>query len=63
MKCTCGNNCFYAHQIIRADVIVDESGNFEKNLPGGLEAHVYDSERPYGPFVCTKCGKEYDELR
>lgn len=23
---------------------------------------VYDSENSYGPFACTSCGQEYDEL-
>ena len=58
----CQNNRFIGHQIIRADVLVDESGDFVDNLPGGLEAHVYDSMHPYGPFTCTKCGAEYDVL-
>lgn len=58
----CKNNRFIGHQIIRADILVDESGDFVENLPEGLEAHVYDSEKPYGPFTCTKCGAEYDTL-
>lgn len=63
MRCRhCNNNQFIGHQILRTDVLVDEEGNFADNLPGGLESHVYDSEKPYGPFTCTKCGAEYDEL-
>ena len=63
MKCkNCGNDRFIGHQIIRAEVIVDENGKFYDNLECGLEAAIYDSERPYGPFTCTKCGSEYDEL-
>lgn len=64
MKCKfCGNDEFVAHQIIRADVVVDENGEFDRNLEGGLEAHIYDAEKPYGPYTCTICGTEYDELR
>ena len=62
MKCQCGNDKFYGHQIIKADVIVDRCGYFHENLPGGLEASVYDADQPYGPFVCTKCEKEYVDL-
>lgn len=63
MECKCcKNNRFIGRQIIRSDVLVDKFGQFVDNLPGGLEAHIYDSEYPYGPFVCTKCGAEYDTL-
>ncbi len=58
----CGKNQFIGHQIIRADVLVSGNGEFEGNLPGGLEGHIYDAEKPYGPFTCVCCGTEYDEL-
>ena len=58
----CGKNQFIGHQIIRADVLVDGDGEFAGNLSGGLEGHIYDSEKPYGPFTCICCGAEYDEL-
>ena len=63
MKCTCGNDRFIAHQIIRADVIVGADGEFLENVTETLEASIYDSEKPYGPFTCATCGREYDELR
>lgn len=63
MKCTCGNNCFYAHQMVRLEVIVDEDGGFESDINGDVAQNIYDHEKPYGPFVCTKCGREYEELR
>lgn len=62
MICSCGSNRFLAHQLLRVNVIVDEHGEFEADLPEGLESSIYDSETPYGPFVCTSCGKEYDVL-
>ena len=63
MKCKCcGNERFIGHQVIRADVIVDGNEAFAENLFGGLESHIYDSENPYGPFTCTKCGAEYEKL-
>lgn len=57
MKCNCGNDKFFAHQIARHDIIVDEHNNFQENVD------IYDSEAPYGPYTCTKCDKEYDELK
>ena len=63
MKCKkCGNDTFIAHQICRMDIMVDEFGEFLRNLDGGAEMHIYDSGKPYGPFTCSKCGAEYDEL-
>ncbi|MGN0485529.1 MAG: hypothetical protein ACI4HI_18475 [Lachnospiraceae bacterium] len=58
----CGSKRFIGHQLIRADVYVGENGEFDGNLPGGLETSIYDSERPYGPFTCLKCDAEFDEL-
>ena len=55
-KCRCGNDSFFAHQLMRHDVIVDAGGVFLK------DQGVYDAEHPYGPFACTECGAEYDEL-
>lgn len=62
MICVCGNDRFIGHQLIRSDVYVDADGAFEDNLPGGLDANIYDAEKPYGPFTCTCCGKEYEKL-
>jgi len=58
----CGSERFIGHQQIRADVYVGGDGEYEDNLSGGLEANIYDSSHPYGPFTCSKCGKEYDPL-
>ena len=55
-KCRCGGIRFYAHQLARHDVVVDEEGNY-------MNDHgVYDAEKPYGPFICALCGAAYDEL-
>ena len=63
MKCPyCNHNVFVAHQVLYADVLVDENGAFVNNMPDGLEAAVYDCERPYGPYTCNCCGAEFDEL-
>ena len=61
MRCKCGNDKFYAHQLVYLDVTVDESGEFHSNLED-IAAAIYDSERPYGPYTCTKCAAEYDTL-
>lgn len=57
MKCVCGCNRFIGHQVVRMDVIVNGNNDFEEQL------EIYDSETPYGPYTCTNCGKEYDELK
>lgn len=62
MKCKCGNDKFYAHQVLRVDVITDEFGDFEENLYDDLKGCIYDAEAPYGPFICTQCGAEYEYL-
>lgn len=63
MKCKCcGGSRFIGHQILRADILVDENGKFADNLFGGLEPNIYDSEKPYGPFTCMNCGAEYNTL-
>lgn len=61
MRCRCGNSKFYAHQLVRLDVIVDANGSFERNLED-IAAAIYDSGKPYGPYTCTKCDAEYDSL-
>ena len=42
-------------------MIVDGSGEFHSNHED-VVATIYDSERPYGPYTCTKCEAEYDKL-
>ena len=59
MRYRCGNDKFYAHQQVYLEVIVDQSGEFHSNLDD-ITAAIYDSERPYGPYTCTKCEAEYD---
>ena len=45
------------------DVIVNEYGSFEGNVnPEAMAQDIYDCEPPCGPFTCTKCGEEYNEL-
>ena len=63
MVCRCGNSSFFARQVIRTDIIVDDDNNFLQNTFCENEVSIYDSEAPYGPYTCTKCGKEYEELK
>ena len=51
MRCKCGNDKFYAHQLVRLDVIVDEDGTFDRNMYDNAEAAIYDAEKPYGPVT------------
>lgn len=57
-KCVCGSQRFIANQICRHEVLVDQKGNWMKDLPAG----IYDAENPYGPFICRSCGRSYDGL-
>lgn len=60
-RCSCGNPEFYAHQVCRMDIVCDGSGNWIKNTPSD-DSSCYDADNPFGPFTCTKCRKEYEEL-
>ncbi len=55
-KCKCGNDKFAAHQQSYHDVIVNASGTFVE------DKGIYESNTPYGPFTCTGCGAQHDEL-
>ncbi len=56
LVCECGGKEFYARQVATMDVITDGNGNWIKNM------EVSAADKPYGPFTCTKCEKEYEEL-
>jgi len=45
-----------AHQQCCHDVIVDSGNIFVR------EDGVYDTEHPYGPYYCTQCDAEYEDL-
>lgn len=62
MKCKCGNDKFYASQVAYIDIVVDENGTFLDNRYMTADESIYEVDSPYGPFVCTKCGAEYDHL-
>ena len=62
MICDCGNDTFYGNQLVRLEIIVDKDGCFESNIDDDATQNIYDAEKPYGPFVCTNCGKEYETL-
>ncbi|WP_415912451.1 hypothetical protein [Neptuniibacter sp. QD37_11] len=53
----CNGNRFIASQRVYLDVVVDNQGNFVRNL---YNESYGDAEfgAPYGPFSCTKCGRE-----
>lgn len=61
MKCKCGCDRFFANQLLRVEVIVDQYGVFDNNAGDTLESSIYDSET-YGPYTCVKCGAEYEHL-
>ena len=57
----CGNNEFYATQVLYANVIVDGESYFIRNEEDTLEKSLYDGDIQ-GPYTCTKCGSYYDYL-
>jgi len=56
-KCECGNDKFTAHQQCYHDIIVDNCNSFQE------DKGIYESNTPYGPYECTECDKEYEELK
>jgi len=59
--CECGNAEFYAHQVCHLDVVVNGNNDWQRNSPDDNSA-CYESGTPFGPYTCTKCGKEYDDI-
>ena len=55
-RCVCGNTRFSAHQACYHDVIVDSDNNFARNIDIG------EAENSYGPYRCTVCDAEYEDL-
>ena len=55
--CTvCFNDYFFAYQKRHQSVVITGQGYWERDLPEN------ESGAFYGPFNCTKCGMEYDDL-
>lgn len=57
----CGHRYFIAHQVWYADVIVDDQNNVIGEADG-YPGCIYETGRPYGPYVCVNCRAEYEEL-
>lgn len=63
MKCKiCGNEEFNCHQILHMDIVCDGNGTVLRPLKEPFMASCYESESPFGPFTCSKCGANYEEL-
>jgi len=56
IKCVCGNSEFYAHQVRYYDVKVGGNNDVRQDVGYG------ESDRPNGPYVCTMCGINYEDL-
>lgn len=54
--CNCGHNRFYARQETHDDIIVDQDNNWFDTI------EIYYAGTPFGPYVCTNCGAQYDDL-
>lgn len=59
VKCKCGNAEFSARQQVYQSVIVDGNNYWLRNVEEACD----DAGRPYGPYVCTACEEEHENLR
>lgn len=55
-QCKCGGTEFTASQKCYHDIRVNGDNTFIK------EIEISQADSPYGPYTCTQCGAEYDEL-
>ena len=55
-KCKCGNSHFWAYQKRIINVRVDMNNQLIR------DNGVHEKERPMGPYTCTKCNEEFNEL-
>jgi hypothetical protein len=59
----CGNSEFHATQEYRVNIIVNQNGEFLRNRFNDMERSLEDADVPKGPFSCTKCSKQYSEIK
>lgn len=63
MKCPfCNGNEFTAHQVCHMDILVDGDNRFLANPNGTADTNIYESQEPFGPYTCTTCGAEFENL-
>ena len=60
-KCECGNTEFIAHQVCHINVVVNGNNDWQRNYPDDNSC-CYESNTPFGPYICTQCGQEYPDL-
>lgn len=60
--CSCGNSHFFAVQNLSVEIVVDAAGNLEKYMDSGIESAIISASKPFGPYTCTACGKEFETL-
>lgn len=58
----CGGKEFLASQVVRMEVVVDGYNEFLRNNTENAVESIYNSDKPYGPYVCKKCGEEIGNL-
>jgi len=68
MECArCGGRQFFARQTGYRRVIVDDTGDFVRvashvDQPTEVQSLAFEETKPYGPYVCTACNEEFDDL-
>jgi hypothetical protein len=58
----CGGQEFSANQTCTCDIIVDSKNEFLRNNTEDDSVYISWADDPYGPYYCTSCGTEYDDL-
>lgn len=58
----CGGQEFSANQTCTCDIIVDSKNEFLRNNTEDDSVYISWADAPYGPYYCTSCGTEYDDL-
>lgn len=65
MKCSCGNTSFYAVKVLHVSAILDGQNKVDnekiRGASGSIENSIFKSET-VGPFICTRCKREFDEF-
>ena len=72
MKCECGNNEFYSYALVTVTydlkVVTNEHGDYLDDAEAppefvGQDAFLDEEmDVPKGPYICTECGKQYNQL-
>lgn len=58
----CGCDRFIGSQRVYMNVICTPNGDYHENISDNVKSNIFEADKPYGPFICEKCGTEYETL-